>query len=137
MEEKFNLKNCGENDVLSFKSAIFKVNKLRQEVENILGKYKLGEELSNKFGSQNIYISVGGKGQGRNYYHCCQNWFGDGIDCEVLKIGAKGWQKGKVKINLQVSLEFSPDEPEVEEIPEITQLESPLDDMRRMISQDS
>ncbi len=47
-----------------------------------------------------------------------EEWFSDGIDCEVLKIGSKGWQKGKVKINLQVSLEFCPDEPEIEETPD-------------------
>ncbi len=31
--------------------------------------------------------------------------FSEGLDCEVLKPGAKGWQKGKVKISLQ----FCPD----------------------------
>lgn len=40
----------------------------------------------------------------------------DAIDCEVLRLGAKGWQKGKVRITLQ----FCPDQPE-----------SPLDDIRQ------
>lgn len=47
---------------------------------------------------------------------CCD----DVIDCEVLRLGAKGWQKGKVRI----SLEFCPDLPE-----------SPLDDIRQAIKQ--
>ncbi|MEK0189747.1 KGK domain-containing protein, partial [Microcoleus anatoxicus] len=54
----------------------------------------------------------------------------------ALKIGAKGWQKGKVKI--RVIVEFCPDEPEVEETSENNQLEiippeSPLDDLRRQL----
>ena len=67
-------------------------------------------------------------------------WFGEGVDCKSLKFGAKGWQKGKVR--LRVSLEFCPDEPDVEETrisnqPEISQPESPLDDIRRMINQET
>jgi hypothetical protein len=34
--------------------------------------------------------------------------FDRGIDCEVLKVGAQSWQKGKIR--LKVSLEFIPDE---------------------------
>ena len=36
-----------------------------------------------------------------------------GIDSELLRLGANVWQKGKVKI--KVTLEFRPDEPEVKE----------------------
>jgi len=52
------------------------------------------------------------------------------LDCQLLKIGSKGWEKGKVKIQviykhaIKVSLEFSPDEP--------PQPESPLDDLREL-----
>ncbi|MEM1394663.1 MAG: KGK domain-containing protein [Cyanobacteria bacterium P01_D01_bin.116] len=34
--------------------------------------------------------------------------FDEGIDCEILKLGARGWKKGKVRI----CVEFSPEEPE-------------------------
>ncbi len=64
------------------------------------------------------------------------SWLDKGIDCKTLKFGAKGWQKGKVRI--RVSIEFCPDEPEVEETSatnEIEQPESPLDDLRQMINQ--
>ena len=38
------------------------------------------------------------------------DWFTDrGIDCEALRFGAKGWQKGRIRL----SLEFCPDEPEM------------------------
>ncbi len=81
-------------------------------------------------------------GRGCSYHYFYDKWFSDGIDCELLKVGAAGWQKGKVKINLNVTLEFCPDEPEVEEPPasneqEISQPESPLDDIRLMIKNTS
>jgi hypothetical protein len=63
-------------------------------------------------------------------------WLTEGQSCEILKPGAKHWQKGKVRI----TLEFCPDEPEIAEklvennleiIPEM----SPLDDLRHQIKQ--
>lgn len=67
-------------------------------------------------------------------------WFEDGINCEVLRLGVKSWQKGKVKI--KVTLEFCLDEPDTEETSvnnqlEINQNESPLDDIRQMMSENS
>ena len=50
--------------------------------------------------------------------------FEEGQECEILKAGSSGWQKGKLKIN--VTLEFIPDEPELEK--------SPLDDVRQEIN---
>lgn len=56
-------------------------------------------------------------------------------DCQILKIGDKGWQKGKLKINIcittnqsrldKVFLEFCPDE--------AIEHESPLDDIRKLV----
>ncbi|MEG4404956.1 KGK domain-containing protein [Microcoleus sp. MON2_D5] len=62
------------------------------------------------------------------------NWSSpqEGIDCQILKIGAKGWQKGKLKIEVnksfqsvktQTSIKFCPDEP--------LEPKSPLDDIRQ------
>ncbi|MBD1920822.1 hypothetical protein H6F77_06950 [Microcoleus sp. FACHB-831] len=67
-------------------------------------------------------------------------WFREGKDCEVLRIGVNGWKKGKMRIKLTV--EFIPDEPEIPETPaskepEISQPQSPLDDIRRIINQES
>jgi hypothetical protein len=64
--------------------------------------------------------------------------FADGLDSEVLRVGKKAWQKGKIRIN--VFVEFCPDEPEVEETApsnEIPQPESPLDDIRQMMNQEN
>ncbi|MBN3874684.1 KGK domain-containing protein [uncultured Nostoc sp.] len=57
------------------------------------------------------------------------------VDCQILKISGKGWQKGKLKIQIYISnvsankytlsLEFCLDESD--------EPESPLDDFRKMI----
>ncbi len=56
----------------------------------------------------------------------------EGIDCKVLKIGSKGWQKGRIQIKVnenfqsgetQVCIKFCPEEP--------PELKSPLDDIRQ------
>lgn len=62
--------------------------------------------------------------------------FDEGIAGTVLRFGAKGWQKGKIRV--KITVEFCPDELEVEEAPENNQLEisqpkSPLDDLRRQL----
>ncbi|MCL6433725.1 MAG: KGK domain-containing protein [Leptolyngbyaceae cyanobacterium HOT.MB2.61] len=35
-----------------------------------------------------------------------EGWFGNGLECEALRFGTKGWQRGKVRIRL----EFCPDQ---------------------------
>ncbi|MDJ0798160.1 MAG: KGK domain-containing protein [Calothrix sp. MO_167.B12] len=60
-------------------------------------------------------------------------WLTKGIECEILGTDGKGWKKGKVRI--KVSLEFCPDEPEIEAISENTTSESSLDDIRRKLNQ--
>ncbi len=57
-------------------------------------------------------------------YQDRKKWLNEGLECEVLKLGEKQWQKGKLRVN--VTLEFCPD-----------QIESPLDDIRQMRLQDS
>lgn len=65
------------------------------------------------------------------------DWSGPGVDCEVLKPGARGRRKGKVRI--KVSLEFCPDEPDIAEIPasnqsEVSKSESLLNDIRKTMN---
>lgn len=69
-----------------------------------------------------------------------KGWFKDGINCEILRLDGKSWQKGKVKI--KVTLEFCLDEPDIEETlennqSEINQSESSLDDIRQMMNGNS
>ena len=53
-------------------------------------------------------------------------WFDDGENCEILKADSLGWQAGKFKLKVNLSLEFIPDEPQ--------EKRSPLDDVRQEIS---
>ncbi len=62
----------------------------------------------------------------RKDVHLANRWFVDGIDFELLGIGGKKWQKGKMRLKLTV--EFCPDEPTADP------LESPLDDIRQMLN---
>lgn len=134
MEDKFNFHNCGNDDALSFGDAMLKVEKLKETVNKVLPENELGETLNRLLSKQKLDIDVGlnTDKQTRAY----ENWFGQGIDCEILRVGFQGWKKGKIKLKLNVTIEFCPDEPEVEETPEnneseTSQPESPLDDLRR------
>lgn len=62
-----------------------------------------------------------------------QSLFDKGVNCEVMKFSASGWQKGKLRA--KIVLEFCPDEPPVEQKPPINQPESPLDDISRLMGE--
>jgi KGK domain len=122
MHDNSFLPNYGDDDVCSaYDNAMFKVGRLR---ETIKGAF---------IGSVQTALNDVLKTAGLQFFTHKKDWLGDGIDCEILKIGAKGWQKGKIKI--RVNVEFCPDEPEIEEALKITEPESPLDDIRRMINE--
>ena len=53
-------------------------------------------------------------------------WLNDGEECEILKADSLGWQKGKIKLKVNFTLEFVPNEPEIEK--------SPLDDVRQELN---
>lgn len=66
-----------------------------------------------------------------------EHWFREGIDCKILKPGAKSWQRGKVRI----TLEFCPETLKVEEMPAsksvVSKEGSPLDDIRQIKIEES
>ncbi|MEG4851953.1 KGK domain-containing protein [Microcoleus sp. B5-D4] len=136
MEDKFDFHNCGNDDALSFGKAMLKIEKLKETVKNILPENELGYKLNLFLIQQALNIDVAlTTDQTRRLY---ENWFGEGIDCEILRVGANGWKKGKIKLKLNVTIEFCPDEPEVGETPEnneseTSKPESPLDDLRRQL----
>ncbi len=136
MEDKFNFHNCGNDDALSFDNAMLKIEKLKETVNRVLPENGLGQTLNQFLSQQALNIDVPLTTDLRGYLY--ENWFGQGIDCEILRVGAQGWKKGKIKLKLNVTIEFCPDEPEVEETPEnneseISAPESPLDDLRRQL----
>jgi len=117
MEENSYLPDYGDDEVLAFNANLVKVGKFRDLVKFAFNDpNQIPAKIFELFWSNGVNVNL-------------KDAFGNGLDGEVLKIGAKGWQKGKLRI--KVSLEFYPDEPEISEP------ESPLDDIRQMINQEN
>jgi hypothetical protein len=38
-----------------------------------------------------------------------EGWFGDGLECEVLRFDGRGWQRGRVRIRLEFCPEQQPE----------------------------
>ena len=111
------LNNCDSRDVISFdsKDPVY-VRKLFALV-----KSALDSSIVNMF-SNLITRKLDSKCNAKL-------WFEDGENCEILKAGSQGWQKGKMKLKINLTLEFIPDEPEEEK--------SPLDDVRQELEQNN
>ncbi|MEH2363451.1 KGK domain-containing protein [Nostoc sp.] len=127
MEDGFKPIECNDGDVLDFGDNIYKVAKLKQAIDtssNSTLEYKLNQKLS----SQGVNIKASPNG----------NLFQKGIDCEILTLGSQSWKKGKVKV--KISVEFYVEEEDVQitnsNNSEITEPDSPLDDLRRMINEE-
>lgn len=125
-----------DNDVILLDKDTFKVSRFKELVsQKIKNKFDTITKDNNRvFAIEFFTISIGNEAtldlneiQWRNLYR----------DCQILKVGSKGWQKGKLRIKvytkilfprenntIQVCLEFCPDEPTVPE--------SPLDDLRQL-----
>ncbi len=142
MEDKFYQPNYSDDDVIAFNlNAMCKFGRFKQALQSAL-ESKLPDTLVEYLEAQGItgtgmieYPSGYPRGQNNN-----RKWFSNGKNCEILSIGAKGWQKGKLRIKF--TLEFCPDEPEVIETTqskeiENNQPESPLDDIRRMMNKEN
>ncbi|MDJ0616844.1 MAG: KGK domain-containing protein [Calothrix sp. MO_192.B10] len=112
---------CNDNDVVCFGENIFKIDKLITAVRKLCNQ-ELVNQLYNLLSSRQIDVEA------RSY----EKWFHKGIDCEILTLGANHWRKGKMKFKL--SVEFYVEEEEDNTSSETT-AESPLDDIRRKISE--
>lgn len=125
MEYNSYLGSCDDDDVISFNSELCKFKKFKNAINSTLGAVAdiIVEGLnSHGIKGANIYDSS-------MRHKINSEWLRKGKECEFLRVGAKGWQKGKLKI--KITLEFFPDETEICEI------ESPLDDIRRRIDSNS
>ncbi|MEH2420995.1 MAG: KGK domain-containing protein [Nostoc sp.] len=128
MEDGFKPIECNNGDVFDFGDNTYKIAKFQQAMDtssNSMLENALNQELSR----QGIKIK-----QSPN-----ENWFQKGIYCEILTLGSQSWKKGKVKI--KISVEFYVEEQDVQIInsnnSEITEPESPLDDLRRIIHEET
>ncbi|MEA5625035.1 KGK domain-containing protein [Nostoc sp. UHCC 0251] len=126
MQDEFRLIQCNDGDVLDFGGNTYKIAKFKQAINTSFSstiEYKLNQELSSK----GIHIKESPNG----------NWFQKGTDCEILTLGSQSWKKGKVKV--KISVEFYIEEEDIQitnsNNSEITEPESPLDDLRRMIQE--
>jgi hypothetical protein len=117
----FKILGICDDDVISVSERSHRVLKLRYAMSEILGKFT---QYIPSWLPSDVVIDA-------------KKWF-DGTACEVLKVGAKGWQKGRVKLSLV--LEFVPDTEELLEISgfddleafRVSEVRSPLDDIRQM-----
>lgn len=125
-----------DDDVLLFDKTTFTVGRFKELInENFKSKFNIavlldGHRRSTLIVSDNLKnMSVGELS--------CQladmQWNSTPQDCQTLRIGSKGWQKGKIRVQVNFNyssnttdahLEFCPDEP--------TEPESPLDDLRQL-----
>ena len=103
------LTQCNDKDVISINS------------NQWIGMHKLKNDVTNAFKYSDGLSSIRNSITSYSGLNTSKDLFEGGQECEILKAGSQGWQKGKLKI--KVTLEFIPDEPEVES--------SPLDDIRQ------
>lgn len=107
-------------DVISFSSCMHKIGKFKAAVDVTFADNKLAYAVSNALQSKIGVSSL--------------EWFEDGVNCEVLRLGGKSWQKGKLKITINV--EFCPEQLVIEET--VNQIEidqsTPLVDIKQIIS---
>ena len=107
------LKQCDPRDVVSFNSEKWvNIKKLKQFIQESFSLYAIAE----------IITCISDHSDLNNV----SAWFSQGEQCEILRAGSKGWQKGKIKVN--VTLEFIPDKPKET---------SPLDDVRQELERDN
>jgi len=143
MENAFYQANFRDDDVVEFSAGIepemCKFGKFKQALQSAL-EGKLPDTLVEYLESKAIKGTSINELIEKRWQNNNRKWFSAGKACQILSVDGKGWQKGKLRIKF--TLEFCPDEPEIEEITqsndlEINQAESPLDDIRRMMNKDN
>jgi hypothetical protein len=139
MEDRFELLTCND-DVISLQEHTFRIGEFR---EKLSAEFHFREDSNGEI-SHFGYRSINGMPIPLDEI----NWKSSIIDCEVLRLGSQRWQKGKCRLQvniknsrnererkkqvlIEVDLEFCPDE-----LP-ISEPESPLDDLRQMIHQET
>ncbi|GBE90553.1 KGK domain-containing protein [Nostoc cycadae] len=139
MEYNSYLKEANDDEVLEFGSLLCKLGKFKQIINSALSQ-NLSRIINDKLKEEGLNLKVRyatgrRNSDGTNKYELTEpNWYKGDVNCQILKIGTnKGWQNGKFRI--KIILEFCADEAEIEQIPEITKSESPLDDLRRKIDE--
>ena len=119
LEYNDHLKNLRDDDILEQTEKLFKVGKVKSALQSAFDN-AIPDSLTRHLNNNQVQIAVQNE---------LTDWFTKGVDCQILKAGSDGWKKGKLKI--RVIVEFIPDEPE------ILEYQSPLDEIRREMQQNS
>ena len=137
MDNKFVLLDC-DDDVVLFEKDTFKVGRLKElsirEVRQKVDKYYYDSKTQQN--GQSIIYFLRNIGVGEEVIDFSHFQYNCVKDCQLLQLSnMKGWEKGKLKIQIHISvnynksdkvcLEFYPDEP--------MEAESPLDELRKQI----
>jgi KGK domain len=121
-----------DDDVVLFQQDTFKISRLKELLRKItiqkLDYYVQDRENKNLGQVDSFFrqIIIGTSSIGETYMPIDEFQFHSTQDCQLLQLGGKGWQKGKLKIQISVPqptytnrqkynvvnvhLEFSPDE---------------------------
>ncbi|MEM9926118.1 MAG: KGK domain-containing protein [Cyanobacteria bacterium P01_D01_bin.50] len=119
MKSKFKPLSCNDDDVLSYNGSLLKFSQFKQQLEdelwqkvnNLLTKEnescntreRIYELINTSFRYCNISVSLSSPEEGH--------------DCEILRLGAKSWQKGKIRTHS--SIDFFPCEKDSTKIAKI------------------
>ena len=127
MEGNFKPISCNGDDVLEVGENIYKISKLLQALTKASNSdlaYAIQQELRSK--GVNIQQSHS------------EVWFTEGLDCKILNLGSPSWKKGKLKFNINVEFYIEEESETSNNITsEISEPESPLDDLRRLIKEEN
>lgn len=119
MKSKFKSLSCNDDDVLSYNGSLVKFSQFKQQLENELwqkvnylltkenngcnSKERIYELINTSFGYCNISVTLSSPEEGN--------------DCEILRLGATSWQKGKIRT--ATSIDFFPNEKDSTKIAKI------------------
>ncbi|WRH68726.1 MAG: KGK domain-containing protein [Planktothrix sp. GU0601_MAG3] len=133
MSDVVDSKNCENYEVLLFGNHTCLVERLKQDLEYALkeNSYRIIESLVSQQSNQSFSVIIDNSRYDKQ-------WFEEGKECQLLKLGAKEWQPGTLK--MKVTLEFCPDEPEEDEVDEEEEMDEmvkSLDDIRQTLNREN
>ncbi|MCL1463139.1 KGK domain-containing protein [Argonema galeatum] len=141
MNDSFKSLDCDE-DVLLFNQDAYTVARFRELVERNIGDnfgHRMNQQSSDRVIDILSCLKIPTNNPNTFIKFTNINWISDreGINCKFLRMGAKSWQEGKLRIQadigfdnkggikIQFVVEFCPDEP--------LEPESPLEDLRKLL----
>ena len=129
-EQNFSISLDCDDDVVFFEKDTFKVSRLK---ELMIKEVRKGTHYHhNRLGMipKFRHFTIGEENINLNYIK-----FDTIRECQILQVNHKGWQKGKINIEVGISININkPDRVNLKFFPEQPiKPESPLDDIREMI----